>query len=63
MRSIVAKVGFDPLIRTVIDSGLFRWRSFSCIYAYDASIICNDIIDGFLLELRYTLLGASLAGL
>ena len=26
-------------------------RSFSCIYAYDASIICNDIIDGFLFRI------------
>ena len=37
-------------------------RVFSCIYAYDASIICNDIIDGFLFRITLSLLGASLAG-
>lgn len=64
LRSIVAKVGFDPLLSGLLSILVFSGGAQFLVAndAYDASIICNDIIDGFLLELRYTLLGASLAG-
>lgn len=57
------KVGFDPLLSGLLSILVFSGGAqFLVASMLDASIIATTLLMVFFLELRYTLLGASLAG-
>lgn len=50
---LLQKVGFDPLLSGLLSILVFSGGAQFLVAndAYDASIICNDIIDGFLFRI------------
>lgn len=64
LRSIVAKVGFDPLLSGLLSILVFSGGAqflVASMLTTQASF-ATTLLMVFFLELRYTLLGASLAG-